>query len=117
MEVMKSGQRKARKNHKCDYCYGVIHKNEAYDNTTCTCDNYVYDWKSHKRCLEIARKLRMFDECYGEGLSGDEFHEIIEDRFITWHSENNTEEYESENFVTPPFKDQLKFVCDKYLSK
>lgn len=66
----------ARKQHKCNFCGGIIEKGEMYDNATLEFDGTVYTWKSHLHCLNIASEI---DDYYGEG--------ITEDDFATWINE------------------------------
>lgn len=62
----------ARKEHVCDYCGCAIHKGQKYKRQTLV-EDYVYDWKSHEECSAIANDLDMFDDCWDEGLSSDDF--------------------------------------------
>ncbi|MGN1217925.1 MAG: hypothetical protein ACI4TD_08110 [Phocaeicola sp.] len=66
----------ARKQHKCNFCGGVIEKGEMYDNTTFVFDSSAYTWKSHLHCLNIASYI---DDYSDEG--------ITEDDFATWINE------------------------------
>ena len=77
MEVLQYKDRKASKDHKCDYCLGVINKGEVYGNSSIKNDG-VYTWKSHKRCEELVEKLKMND---GEGVCDDTFYDCIYEKF------------------------------------
>jgi len=57
----------ARKDHRCNYCGGVIPKGEKYNRDFLIYD-YPYSWKNHFRCGMIASKLSMFDDC-DEGVN------------------------------------------------
>ncbi len=74
METFDSGSRKANKEHKCNYCNGIIEKGEEYYYSVHKMDE-VYTWKSHKRCSELVKLLDM--EYDMEGLSGESFNEYI----------------------------------------
>ena len=104
MEVLSRSKPKARKEHKCDFCYGKIQKGEVYDNQVCKHD-YLYTWKSHFRCGNIASKLGMHDDC-DEGVTGEDFHEFIINEYLRLLND--------ENVKIPPFSEQLDFVCNYY---
>ena len=63
METLSDITRKANKAHICDFCNTKINKGERYHIQTNVADNDIWTWKSHISCKEIARKLKMFDEC------------------------------------------------------
>ena len=87
METFDYGTRKARKQHKCDYCNGLINKGEEYNYSVHKMDD-VYTWKAHKHCDELTKLLEMdFDR--EEGLSKDDFYEYVNDYF---HSEFSLED-------------------------
>lgn len=62
----------ARKEHRCNFCGGVISVGEKYNRQTNVYDGRVYDWVSHCECSELACELDMFDDC-DEGLDDDGF--------------------------------------------
>lgn len=75
-EVIRSGQRKARKQHQCDYCGAAIEKGEVYDYAFCKYDD-VYTWKSHIECQYIVDELWEYidpDDC---GVTSDDFHNVV----------------------------------------
>lgn len=73
MNVLKNTTPTARKEHKCDFCSGVISIGEKYDRQTNVYDGRVYDWVCHRECSSIAYKLDMYDGCDDYGLDGDSF--------------------------------------------
>jgi hypothetical protein len=76
---------KAKKEHKCDFCGGLIREGENYMNSTYVYDG-IYDWKNHLNCDYIANKLDMYNQSsdWGdEGLTGDMFQEIIREEYYT----------------------------------
>lgn len=107
MEVLQEKTRTAAKLHRCDYCYGIIEKGDSYNNSTLVADGEIWTWKSHVHCQELALKLNMFAECYGEGLTADDFQETI------------TEEYRKivglQGILDVSFQERLKKVKEKYL--
>lgn len=108
VEVIKSYERKARIEHRCDYCGGKIIKGEVYKNDLLK-DSSIYMWKSHLRCEEIVDTLKMRDEYTSDGISGNDFQQFIRERFH--ELEPNKDLYNI------PFSDRLDFVCNYYLSK
>lgn len=104
MEIISQETRKAHKEHQCDWCYGVIEKGETYDHASCKQDGDVYTWKNHKRCMEIAHELRMFDECDDYGLDSDSFVEYINEYYFRLIDENDT--------TVRTFSERLDFVCN-----
>ena len=76
METFDSGKRTARKEHKCNFCNGVIKKGEEYQYSVHK-DDEVYTWKSHINCSELVVLLDM--EYDYEGITGDEFCEYLSD--------------------------------------
>lgn len=114
LQVLNSGNHKARKEHTCNYCGFKIQKDEIYHRSTCVYD-YIYVWKSHTKCYKIAAELNMYDEC-DEGLTGDAFCEFIKEEYINLQIKINNESFESKDFNYPDFKGQLDFVCNYYLN-
>ena len=72
MKVLKDKTPVARKEHRCNFCDGVISVGEKYYRQTNVYDGRVYDWVSHCECSKLADELDMFDDC-DEGLDGDGF--------------------------------------------
>lgn len=103
MIVLSSRKPKARKNHVCDFCLGVIEKGTVYESQTNVYDG-LYVWKSHADCTKIANHLNMFDDC-DEGLTGEDFQEFI------------TTEYCDLNFAfEKSFDKKLEFVIKHHLN-
>ncbi len=82
MDVIdKNKNRKARKDHACDWCGGVINKEELYDWQKIASDDHgIYEWKAHKHCVEVASYYDMFDD-EEEGLSQGSFSDRVFDRY------------------------------------
>ncbi len=116
MEIIKTINSKARKQHICNFCNSVIEIGETYESQTIVDSGSFYVWKSHHKCIQIADFLNMFDETYGEGLTSDDFCESIQDEFSIIMSEMFTENYESDNFKHKLFDEKLNFVCKYYLT-
>lgn len=111
MKVLSKKEPKARKEHVCNWCGGVIEVGEVYD---CSFNSYcgdVYTWKNHKRCMSIAHKLNMFENC-DEGVNEEDFQTCITQSFTDLKEEK-------ENIIIiyndlPKFSDQLDYVCNHY---
>ena len=70
---------KARKEHKCSWCHGIIEAGEEYENYTFKSpDHGIYVRKNHKRCRELADGLDMWMHGW-DGLGDDEFAECIQE--------------------------------------
>ena len=72
MKVLRDKTPVARKEHRCNFCGGVISVGEKYNRQTNVYDGRVYDWVSHCECSKLAYELDMYDDC-DEGLDGDGF--------------------------------------------
>jgi hypothetical protein len=74
-EVIEQVDRKAKKEHICDYCGQKIEIGEIYEDQACVQDGVLYHWKSHMSCKELTRELQM--EGYDEGLTAEDFREYV----------------------------------------
>ncbi|WP_372713214.1 hypothetical protein [Ilyobacter sp.] len=70
---------KAKKEHKCMWCFGVIPKGEIYTKATIKDDEGLYTWKNHLKCEKLADDLSMFDNLWSDGLGSDEFMENVQE--------------------------------------
>jgi hypothetical protein len=114
MKIISQNKRTAIKEHRCDYCAGVINKGDIYQSSFIRFDG-VYQWKNHIDCQRIADKLRLFDDC-DEGLSEDDFKESIKDRYDYLLEVHGFHETETDYIKRSSFQDQLKFVIENDLS-
>lgn len=110
--IQTATETKAIKDHKCNFCLGEICKGSKYMKSVHKQD-FIYSWKTHKHCSEIASKLNMYDYC-DEGLTTDAFIEIIKDEYSHIMSNTQNELYEIKDFVLPDFQGRLKFVLNYY---
>lgn len=76
--VLETAKRKARKEHRCDFCGLKIEVGEIYEDQTAVYDGELYHWKSHFSCKKLARELNMYDYCDDEGLTADAFQEYVD---------------------------------------
>ena len=98
MIVLRTESPIARKTHICDWCGGVIRKGERYDFQVCVYDGRAYNWKNHKRCMEIAVKLKMFDNG-DDGVSDMMFHEEITEAYIDLFYKQGIENHKLPSFA------------------
>jgi len=97
LEIITHSKRKAKKEHVCSWCGGIIEKRETYDYQFIKYDCYVYSWKNHQRCRDIAFKLNMFYDVNNEGLTAEDFQDIIIEHY-NYIVNNNNEK--SSDFLT-----------------
>ena len=99
METLERKDRKARKQHRCDYCGDTIEKGETYDWSKHIYDGELYEWKCHKRCAFLAAELWDYadpDEGMSEDLFMDSLHDFCR-TFVCPDCENwNTEFHDCE---------------------
>lgn len=70
-------KRKARKDHKCDFCGLTIKSKSIYRNCTVVDNGSVYKWKTHLSCDELAEKLNMYANGTGDGIGNSDFHDYV----------------------------------------
>lgn len=92
---------KARKQHKCELCRGKIPIGEKYERQA-VFDGTAWTAKAHIACVNLASKMKMFED--GDGIGSDDFIEAVTEKWIeiTEHSggRNNT----------PPFGEVLERI-------
>ncbi len=96
----------AKKKHRCDFCNEPIKIGEKYMKSTHVVDN-IYDWRTHKYCDKVANRLDMYGSESPEGVTMDDFMEIISEHhysILTNRFANNEKEKLSE------ILSQLKYV-------
>ena len=77
----------ARKQHKCNFCGGIIEKGEKYDNATLEFDGTVYTWKSHLHCLNIASEYD-FDTWIKDYVHDNHYDDEIDDICVEWQNKS-----------------------------
>ena len=80
MHIIKQQIQKARKEHCCNWCGGVIYKEEKYQYSFIMNDD-PYHFKSHLHCLELTHALDMWKYDNGDGLEPDCFSECINEKY------------------------------------
>lgn len=104
--IQPSKKQVSKKDHQCGWCELPIYKGVQYERAVFKYDGFVYAWKNHILCGEIASKLEMFSYA-DEGVSAEFFKESIQNEYMNIMSTNHNEEYESKDFRFPSFKEQL----------
>ena len=82
----------ARKEHICELCGCRINKGQKYYRQKNVYDGRIYDWIEHEECREIASELVVYDECDDEGLSSEDFEEIIDNYIHREHHNDITDD-------------------------
>ncbi len=80
MQTLRSENRKANKDHKCDWCGFIISKGTNYTNSACLDGSDVWTWKNHIECSELCQAMGLFDDVY-EGVSFDYFHDAVTEAY------------------------------------
>lgn len=114
VELISSSKRIARKVHSCGFCGLPIKKGSEYCNDTLKCD-YVYTWKYHEICSDIADVLGMFDTDE-DGVTEEYFREYIQEEYASFMSRNYNELWESEYYRIPDFEFQLVFLINQRIT-
>lgn len=99
METLEWKDRKARKEHYCDFCSGIIQKGEVYDWSKHVNDGKLYEWKSHKKCSFLCGELWDYADP-DEGMDEETFRESMHDfcrAFICPDCTNWDKEYDGCN--------------------
>jgi hypothetical protein len=70
MRVIDTGERKAIKEHKCEWCSENIETGERYKYSKCVDDgDFLGEWKAHKECWSAAsREIRDYPELADDGF-------------------------------------------------
>jgi hypothetical protein len=118
--ISSNTETKAAKDHRCDFCAGRIPKGDTYIKSTHAYDGSAYDWKTHKHCEALAKRLNMYDSSDDEGLTAESFQETVHEEYmeILWHipprqiAEQLTVLYDQLRSVH--FKEKLGFVIRHY---
>ena len=97
---------KARKDHRCGFCFEKIKVGEKYMNSGHVFDGYVYSHKSHKYCDKLVNTMDMYKMC-DDGLSGDDFVEIVSDKYYCLLTDRFAKD---ERQLYSDLIDQLRYV-------
>lgn len=78
--------KKARTQHRCNYCGGVIDKGEPYESSRYKYDGEFYEWKEHEYCSAVARELYHsgYFQDDGNGMTEADFSECVRELHDTF---------------------------------
>ena len=114
-DILQSKERKARKEHVCNYCNGRINKGEIYDWASLKNNGDLYEWKNHIDCGFIAQQLWQYIDP-DDGLTEEDFQEgcreFCKEFCCPGCPKCNTEEYEDLEC-----NDDLVYCLDKIVDK
>lgn len=93
---------KARKQHRCDLCCGIIEKGEVYESQFNKDGGDVWTWKGHLKCQKLCVDLKLFED---DGVTTDLFIEVVHEKYKEFGGNDPEDEVD--------FEDKLTFVIDK----
>lgn len=71
-ELIERKDRKARKDHRCDLCGGIIKKGEVYEWSKSIYDGTFYEWSNHINCGKVSAAIWDYVDP-DEGMTEDQF--------------------------------------------
>ena len=93
LETLSDSKPRAKKEHRCDWCGGIIKKGEIYHKSNLKCYGELYSWKNHVKCSWICSQLNMSHE--GNGITDEDFMDYVYEFLRDSMSE---EEYDNLDF-------------------
>jgi len=106
MTTVRYSKPKARKVHYCNLCFEKINIGERYIyqfNVDCG-DSWTF--KGHLACNELCDVMKMYDDCYADGVTGDIFHEYIDDSYY---------KLTNKSYRGVPFPEKLEVVMEHFI--
>ena len=97
---------KARKEHRCDFCFMQIKKGEKHNHAVYKYED-IYQFRTHLKCDLLARKLDMYDDCGSEGVTGETFQDYV---LEAWYEHNRGTDPRSVEY-----EQKLEFVLNHFL--
>lgn len=109
MIILQDTERKAKKEHTCDYCLNRIHKEEVYKYVVGVTDSDFWTTSTHLSCTALANEMNMFDQMrYDEGIDSCGFKQSVDVHYKALKNEHNFPETSSNdeklNIVKKHFK-------------
>jgi len=104
---------KARKDHVCNYCGGIIKKGEKHTYGVFKFD-YIYQWRNHFKCGELVSTLKMEGDY---GITEEIFYEDICDKFKEIWRGKDESYVKSKEFKSIPFLEKVEFVYEHVIEK
>jgi hypothetical protein len=77
MQILSETTPTAKKKHRCSFCGQPINPGEKYELQFIVNDGDAFAWKAHPSCSELASKLDMYRQCDEEGVTEEDFYEIV----------------------------------------
>lgn len=108
IETLNTSTPIARKEHRCDYCGGIIHKGERYERQTNKYDGQLYTWKCHTHCACLASDIEPWDE----GISDEDFRNWIDEFVYDNHYDNNLDDIAIE-WQGKSYEELAKMIYDE----
>ena len=110
MQILSETTPTAKKKHRCNFCGQPINTGEKYEAQFIVNDGDAFAWKTHSSCSALVDKLDMYSRCDDEGVTEDDFCEIVcsEYRNITG------KRYRDDDKTWP---ETLEFVKEQVLTK
>ena len=106
MELLSSGERKARKLHRCFWCQGVIKTGERYYREAQVYCGDFYEIKCHILCKKVA------DIWHSEYVSGE--YEIDSEFFYDYLLDVKANKKLYQEIIDEGIEDQFAELCAKY---
>lgn len=80
--IMYPTERKATREHVCNFCSEKITLGKTYLKSTHKNDGGIYDFKTHVHCAELATRLKMYDDA-DEGVTDEIFSETVSEEYYS----------------------------------
>ena len=93
VDILRTGNVKARKEYRCDFCGLPILIGEVYHTGVYKNDD-IYTWRSHLSCDKLTYKLDMYDG-WDDGVTSNDFFENVQEYFkVKYRDEYDDVEWE-----------------------
>lgn len=117
MTILKDTTPVARKEHRCEFCYGTIAVGQQYRRQTNIVDGEIGDFICHTECMEVARMLDMFDDCDPDyGLTDEMFREAIDQYVYDNHYDDGLDDIATD-WSNLSLEDQVKKIYEELKSE
>ena len=85
IEILQDKTVKARKDHRCDLCGGLIRKGLTYNCQSNKLDGDVYTHKAHLKCTEMCKLLDLYRDA-DYGVDEEIFCDSVDEVFAGYYS-------------------------------
>lgn len=100
---LRSSIHTARKRHICEWCGGDIEPGSRYLCSAQVFDGDFLTLKAHMTCHTLVREYFSEQDCYDEGMSSDDFMDLVRDEYFQNHPDTS--------IITTP-KERLAWVLE-----